>query len=37
MKLEKIEIYVDVDGLSYVCKMMKIHHQNKKVTSLIFI
>jgi hypothetical protein len=30
-----LNILFDVDGLSYVCKMVEIHHKKKSVTSLI--
>jgi hypothetical protein len=29
--------FVDVDGLVYVCEMVKIHHKINLVTSLVFI
>jgi hypothetical protein len=29
--------FVDVDGLSYVCKMVEMHHKTKSATSLLFI
>jgi len=36
IKIKKI-YFIDVDGLSYVCKMAKIHNQKNSVTPLISI
>jgi len=33
----KFNIFIDVDGPSYVWKMVEIHHQKKSGTSLIII
>jgi hypothetical protein len=35
LKLKKK--FVDVDGLSYVCKMMEIHHTKNPITLILFI
>jgi hypothetical protein len=37
LNILKSFVDVDVDGISYVCQMVEIHHKTNSITSLIFI